>query len=105
MSEQALQKKIIDLLKSKGFDVVKIITCNRKGVSDIIACAPNGRFWAIEVKFGTNKPSPLQSHYINEIDRRGGVAFVTWDLATVQKYLDTHVVTSLVSPSLKKLVL
>jgi Holliday junction resolvase len=94
MSEQALQKKIIDLLKSHGFDVVKIITCNRKGVSDIIACAPNGIFWAIEVKFGTNKPSPLQLHYVNEIAKRGGVAFVTWDLATVKQAIDAHLRTS-----------
>lgn len=94
MSEQTLQKKIIDLLKSCGFDVVKIITCNRKGVSDILACAPNGVFWAIEVKFGTNKPSPLQLYYISEIVKRNGVAFVAWDLATVQQALDIHGITS-----------
>lgn len=84
MSEQALQAKIINYLKAEGFDVVKIIRCNRNGVSDIIACAPNGVFWAVEVKFGANKPTPLQSYYISEIAKRGGVAFVTWDLATVQ---------------------
>lgn len=94
MSEQQLQKKIIDLLKSYNFDVVKIITCNRKGVSDIIACAPNGIFWAIEVKFGTNKPSPLQLYYVDGIAKRGGVAFVTWDLATVQQAIDIHIKAS-----------
>ncbi len=91
MNEQTLQKKIIDLLKSNGFDVIKVITCNRRGVADIIACAPNGRFWAIEVKYGDNKPSPLQSYYIGEIVKRGGVGIITWDLATVLRAINTHV--------------
>lgn len=93
MSEQALQKKIIDLLKGYGFDVIKVITCNRKGVSDIIACAPNGIFWAIEVKFGTNKPSPLQLYYVSEIAKRGGVAFVAWDVHAVEQAIAYHLQT------------
>lgn len=87
MNEQAIQAKIIKFLVAKGFDVVKIIRCNRNGVSDIIACAPDGRFWAIEVKCGNNKPSALQEHYVSEILKRKGVAFVTWDLETVMAWV------------------
>ena len=84
MSEQKLQAKIIDYLKSEGFDVVKIIRCNRNGVSDILACSPSGRFWAIEVKWGSNTASPLQSHYINEITKRRGIAAVVYSLDEVK---------------------
>lgn len=83
MSEQKLQKKILDWLKDHGFYTVKTITCNKKGVPDILACAPNGTFVAIEVKYGPNKPSKLQEYNIAEINDRNGLAFVAWDLSTV----------------------
>lgn len=83
MSEQKTQKKIIDWLQSKGFYVVKTITCNKKGVPDILACSPNGTFVAIEVKYGSNKASKLQEYNIQQINDKHGIAFVAWDLATV----------------------
>lgn len=83
MSEQKLQKKIIDWLEANGYYVVKTIVSNKKGVPDILACSPKGRFIAIEVKYGTNKPSKLQEYNIANITKKGGIAFVTWDLETV----------------------
>jgi Holliday junction resolvase len=95
MNEQGLQAKIIKYLIAKGFDVIKIIRCNRNGVSDIIACAPDGKFWAIEVKWGSNKPSALQEHYVSEILKRNGVAFITWDLETVVAWVSMMLPTAL----------
>ena len=87
MSEQKLQKKIINWLKANGFWVFKTIACNRKGIMDIIACSPRGRFIGIEVKYGANQPSKLQSWNIQEVTKLGGYAFVTWDLETVIYHL------------------
>lgn len=83
MSEQKLQKQIIDWLKTNGYWVVKVIVANRSGIPDIIACSPEGMLVAIEVKYGSNKASPLQEYNIAEINKRKGIAFVTWDLDTV----------------------
>ena len=83
MLEQAIQAKIIKLLISLGFDVIKIIRCNRTGVADIIACAPDGKFWAIEVKRQGGVVSALQAHYITEITRRHGIAFVAYSVTDV----------------------
>lgn len=83
MSEQKTQKKIIDWLQANGYYVVKTITCNKKGVPDILACSPSGKFVAIEVKYGANKASKLQEYNIEQINARGGLAFVAYDLATV----------------------
>lgn len=83
MSEQKLQKQIIDWLKTNGYWVVKVIVANRSGIPDIIACSPQGLFVAIEVKYGSNKASPLQEYNIAEITKRKGLALVTWDLETV----------------------
>lgn len=81
--EQALQTKILEWLKDHGFWAVKIIVSSRAGTMDIIACSPKGRFVGIEVKYGANKPSALQSYHVKEVQDRGGIAFVTWDLQTV----------------------
>lgn len=83
MSEQKLQKKIIDWLKANNYWVVKVMVANRSGVPDILACSPEGMLVAIEVKYGSNKASPLQEYNIAEINKRKGIAFVTWDLDTV----------------------
>jgi Holliday junction resolvase-like predicted endonuclease len=88
--EQKLQKKMIAVLKEEGYSVFKTIQCNRRGISDIIACSPTGRFTAIEVKAPgkLRTLSPLQKIYIDEVNSRGGLAFVCDDLDDLKRYLD-----------------
>lgn len=45
------------------------------GTSDILACAA-GRFFAIEVKAGSNKPTALQVRALMAVEAAGGVALV-----------------------------
>lgn len=84
MSEQKVQAKIIKWLEAEGFYVIKTIVSNKKGVPDVIACSPCGRFVAVEVKFGKNKASKLQDYNIELINKRGGLALVAWSLEEVQ---------------------
>ena len=81
--EQQLQTKILEWLKAHGFWAIKVVVSSKTGTPDILACSPKGRFIAIEVKYGANKPSALQSYNVSEVAKRGGIAFVTWDLQTV----------------------
>lgn len=76
MKEQTFQKKLIKLLEKQGFYVVKVISANRSGVPDIIACSPEGMFYAFEVKVGNNKPTALQIYNIDKINANNGHAFV-----------------------------
>ena len=87
MNEQQIQKKIIDWLKANGYYVFKVISANRAGIPDIVGCTPWGQFFAIEVKAGRNKTSKLQDYNIAEILKRGGIAFVAYDLDTVKCHL------------------
>ena len=77
MREQDLQKKIIKHLEACGYHTVKVITATKRGVPDIIACSPAGRFTAIEVKAAgkLRDLSPLQAFNLGEINKRGGHAF------------------------------
>lgn len=83
MSEQDEQGKILKWLDKKGFYAFKVIRANRAGILDINGCTPKGRFFAIEVKYGNNTASGLQLYNLAEIEKRGGIAFVAWDLETV----------------------
>lgn len=76
--EAAVQKEILDYLKSKGHYVVKTIATNKKGTSDIIGCSSEGTFFAIEVKATGKKDqvSALQVFTIGEIKKRKGLARV-----------------------------
>lgn len=87
MSEQKLQKKILDRLDAAGFYSFKVIVANKKGILDIAACAPGGRFIAIEVKFGYNKASKLQEYNIKRVRETGGVALLVWSLEELVQQL------------------
>ena len=87
MSEQKVQGKILTWLKVEGHYVFKTVVCNRSGIPDIIGCTTWGKFFAIEVKFGRNKASKLQDWNISEVQKRGGIAFVAYDLDTVKAKL------------------
>ena len=67
---------------------MKTIVSNKKGVPDILACAPGGRFVAIEVKYGANKASKLQEYNLARIKKNGGVSILAWDLETVKRALE-----------------
>jgi len=87
MSESKVQAKILKWLKANDFWVFKTIVCNRNGIPDVIGCTPKGRFFAIEVKFGSKKASKLQAWNISEVNKLGGIAFIAYDLDTVIHYL------------------
>ena len=87
--EKDIQKTIIDYLRWKKFLVVKInnvgifnqktkkyIPPPQKGISDLLVCAPDGRFIAIEIKRPGNKPTPEQEAFLKQVIEAGGIAMV-----------------------------
>lgn len=92
--EAKIQSEILDFLTSKGFLVVKFsngahavrggFIRTRKqdvGVSDIIGCTPDGRFFACEVKKPGGKPSLAQLDFIEKVKQKGGIGMVVESLA------------------------
>jgi len=59
------------------------------GTSDILACY-RGRFCAIEVKVGYNKPSENQRLFIQRIKENGGVSFWTKDFTQCKVEFKKH---------------
>ena len=46
------------------------------GISDRLACLPNGKFLAIECKAPGKKPTPLQDQFLMRVQSLHGFAFV-----------------------------
>jgi len=87
MLEKDLQKKCIDYLHSKGAYTVKVISANKSGVPDILACVPTvitpdmvgkkvGVFVGAEIKNPNGKgiTSSLQKRNIKQIKQAGGIS-------------------------------
>lgn len=85
--EQGIQKAIQDYLRDEGAFVFKVITANRNGIPDVIACY-QGRFLAIEVKQPGKKLHPLQEMQLNRIQAAGGVAIMATSVDDVKKMLE-----------------
>jgi hypothetical protein len=91
MKESKIQRKIIDYINTIGY-CVKIISANKSGEPDIIACIPNlsgrGIFYAFEVKnvYG-GITSDLQLYKIDKINNSGGFAYVVNSLEKVKEII------------------
>ena len=90
MTEQQIQKKILTMLE-KDYDayVVKVVSANKSGVPDIVACI-DGRFIGIEVKRPASRStvSPLQAYNLDKIEEKGGLSMVAWNVEMVREFLE-----------------
>ena len=93
MSEKALQNSIIRWIAKKQSAGVPIhhlkIHGNgmqRSGEPDLIICY-DGRFFAVELKHGSNKPTDLQKHRLKQWEKAGAVSAVVYSLDQLRKIL------------------
>lgn len=100
MKEQPIQKAILDYLRLRGILAWKnsnvgifnrktgaYIPSHTRGVSDILGVLPGGRFLAIEVKAKYRKPTEEQYAFMENINKRGGLAFVAYSIDDVEENL------------------
>ena len=80
MVESDFQRKVIKYLRGKGHYVLNIAGSSqqRKGTPDLIVCI-NGAFYGIALKCKGNRPSPLQLHALEEINKAGGHGIVLYE--------------------------
>lgn len=54
----------------------------RRGVADILGFRrTDGRFLAVEVKTGSDRPRPAQTVFLNAVKAAGGLAFIAYGVA------------------------
>ncbi len=96
VKESQIQKAILEYLQlrriycwknhSTGIFNAKgggFIPTGKPGISDILGILKGGRFLAIEVKKPGGKLSDYQVEFIDDINERGGLAFVAYSIDDV----------------------
>lgn len=109
--------------------VIVTINTSKSGIADIIACVPTpklsyfvsdckcsnyhttscqcppkkvqsqGKFYAFEVKWGSDQPSELQKQKINEVLDAGGLAYFVRSESDLRNILDNNIPPIRYSPS------
>lgn len=83
-SEKQFENQVKKWLKEHGAWFLKTWGggYQRNGIPDLLICW-KGKFIGIELKTDIGKPSPLQLHELNEIEKAGGIALIlrpkTWE--------------------------
>ena len=70
MTEQQIQKKIIDRYTANGWYVIKLIKTNKNGIPDLICLKENEKPLFIEVKTEKGVLSKLQEYRIKELTEK-----------------------------------
>jgi Holliday junction resolvase len=75
--EVKVKRKVTTILKDAGVYYFYPVMggYGSAGVPDIVGCH-DGKFFAIECKAGSNKPTALQEQHMRKIRESGGVAIV-----------------------------
>lgn len=75
MTEQAIQSKITKHYESKGWEVIKLMKCNKNGYPDLMLLK-DGTTRFIEVKKPGGKIAELQKYRIKQLRQQGFDAVV-----------------------------
>ncbi len=74
------------LRKAPGILVMNISDRANSGYSDLILNV-NGKFVAIELKVGKNKPTALQLDFLKNVKESGGIGGVAWNWVEIKLIL------------------
>jgi len=90
LSETNFKRRVIDFIKREYPKVWLYKSADRftSGIPDLIICL-EGLFYAIELKVGSNKATPIQAVVIRKIQEAGGRAAVCRSLDEVKQFLKT----------------
>lgn len=89
LSETKLKNQVISLLR-REFPSVWFYKCADRftaGIPDLIMCK-EGMFYAVELKVGFNKASPIQEFVMREIRKAGGRVCVCRSVEEVRNFIE-----------------
>jgi Holliday junction resolvase len=94
MTEQVIQKNIIQMLeKEYNAYVVKVQVASKSGIPDLLCCV-EGLFLGIEVKRpdSKNNVSRLQQYNLVKIENSKGYSLVAWNVEMVRDFVEDMIV-------------
>lgn len=67
MRESEIERHFVWTVETMGGKTYKFLSMNNRGVSDRIACLPDGSTWFVELKTRGGRLSPLQDLFAAEM--------------------------------------
>lgn len=80
-------------LKKDDCYVIKTSDRFTAGIPDILICK-QGKFIGIELKYGKNKPTPIQNYHLNKIKKAGGLSKVIYTFDEFIEFYERFAVPS-----------
>lgn len=88
MLENAIEAKLVTLVKAKGGVLYKLDPQAKKGAPDRVVVLPGRETTFVELKTDTGHLSPLQAIELDRIRAAGGNAVVLYGLVQVKAFVD-----------------
>lgn len=86
-TEAEIERYFVKQVKAVGGQAYKFKSVNHRGVSDRIACMPNGQAWFVELKKPGGKLSPLQKLFADDMADMGQLYRCLWSKEDVDQWL------------------
>ena len=87
MSEKALERQLVNGVKTLGGMCIKFVSPGTAGVPDRIVITAEGRVIFAELKTETGKLSKIQEYTIGQMRQRGADVRVLYGLSDVKEFL------------------
>lgn len=90
MRETEVEQHFIWAVESLGGKTYKFTSPSNRGVSDRIACMPDGRTWFVELKTRGGRLSPLQRIFADEVEELGQNYRCFWNKEQIDQWRGTY---------------
>ena len=90
MNEKEIEFYFKWAVLSLGGKTYKFRSINQRGVSDQIACLPDGSTWFVELKAPNGRLSKLQKLFANEIKSLRQKYVCLWEKEQIDEWLETQ---------------
>ena len=98
-TESEIERYFIWTVERMGGVHYKFRALNCKGVSDRIACLPNGQTWFVELKAPNGRLSPLQRKFADDMKRLNQNYACLWRKSEIDEWRRTITSLTLTLPS------
>lgn len=88
-AESEIERYFVWTVERLGGVTYKFRALNCKGVSDRIACLPNGQTWFVELKAPNGRLSPLQAKFAGDMRRLNQYYACFWSTKEIDEWQRT----------------
>ena len=93
MLEKEIENYFVWTVERAGGKTYKFKSVTQRGVSDRLACMPDGSTWFVELKAPRGRLSPLQRVFAQDMEHLGQSYVCLWSKEMVDDWAETQAVS------------